>query len=65
MQHERWHEGRDETTAGPGICGRCGRGAGYAAVGFYTDGGGHQQGFVVSEKNGRWRRAVEVPGLGP
>ena len=26
-----------------------------AAVGFYTDGSGHQQGFVVSRSNGRWR----------
>src|SRR5216684_3281563 len=41
--------------AGSGSC---------AAVGFYTDGGGHQQGFVVSEQNGVWGRAVEVPGLG-
>ncbi len=35
-----------------------------AAGGYYTDGGGHQQGFVVSERNGRWGQAVEVPGLG-
>ena len=35
-----------------------------AAVGFYRDGGRHQQGFVVSERNGRWGQAVEVPGLG-
>ena len=40
--------------ASPGSC---------AAVGFYTDGGGHQQGFVVSRSNGRWRQAIEVPGL--
>ncbi len=25
---------------------------------------GHQQGFVVSERNGVWGRAIEVPGLG-
>jgi hypothetical protein len=35
-----------------------------AAGGFYGDGAGHQQGFVVSEKNGVWGRAIEVPGLG-
>jgi hypothetical protein len=35
-----------------------------AAVGSYTDGDGNQQGFVVSEINGRWRPAIEVPGLG-
>jgi hypothetical protein len=35
-----------------------------AAGGVYTDGGRHQQGFVVRERNGRWHRAVEVPGLG-
>jgi hypothetical protein len=38
--------------------GRC------AAGGYYTDGGHHQQGFVAVERNGRWRQAVEVPGLG-
>jgi hypothetical protein len=35
-----------------------------AAVGNYTDGLGHQQGFVASEKNGVWGQAIEVPGLG-
>jgi hypothetical protein len=35
-----------------------------AAGGDYTDGAGHQQGFVVSEVSGRWRRAIEAPGLG-
>jgi len=34
-----------------------------AAVGFYTDGGGHRQGFVAVEQNGAWGKAVEVPGL--
>src|SRR5262245_42740456 len=34
-----------------------------AAAGDYRDGGHHQQGFVVSERNGRWHRAIEVPGL--
>jgi len=48
-------EVRSVSCAAPGNC---------AAVGFYSDGGGHRQGFVVSERNGRWRQAVEVPGLG-
>jgi hypothetical protein len=35
-----------------------------AAVGGYVDGQGHPQGFVVSELNGVWGQAIEVPGLG-
>jgi hypothetical protein len=35
-----------------------------AAVGSYADGHGHAQGFVVSERQGRWQRAIKVPGLG-
>src|SRR5215472_11074374 len=35
-----------------------------AAVGYYTDGGHHQQGFVAVERNGRWGQAVDAPGLG-
>src|SRR5216683_5753540 len=35
-----------------------------AAGGDYRDGGGHQQGFVAVERNGRWRLAIEAPGLG-
>jgi hypothetical protein len=34
-----------------------------AAGGYYTDGNGHSQGFVVSETNSRWTAAQEVPGL--
>jgi hypothetical protein len=35
-----------------------------AAGGSYTaPDGHHQQGFVASEKNGRWGKAIEVPGL--
>lgn len=33
-----------------------------AAGGYYEDASGHQQAFVVSEKNGSWRTAIEVPG---
>jgi len=35
-----------------------------AAAGDYLDGSGHLQAFLVSEVNGRWRTAFEVPGLG-
>jgi hypothetical protein len=33
-----------------------------AAGGFYRDGPGHVQAFVVTEAGGRWRKAIEVPG---
>jgi hypothetical protein len=33
-----------------------------AAGGQYTDGSGHVQAFVVSEQNGSWGDAIEVPG---
>ncbi len=36
-----------------------------AAGGNYADGDGNVQGFVVNERNGRWGKAIEVPGLGP
>src|SRR5712692_7278956 len=35
-----------------------------AAGGFYTDGSGHTQAFVVSKANGTWAKAIEVPGSG-
>src|SRR6266487_4207865 len=34
------------------------------AGGVYRDRRGHQQGFVVSQRRGRWGTAIEVPGLG-
>ena len=34
-----------------------------AAGGFYTDSRRRQQGFVAVERNGRWGRAIMVPGL--
>jgi hypothetical protein len=40
----------------------CGAAGTCAASGFYTDGSGQEQAFVVTELKGRWRRAVEVPG---
>ena len=33
-----------------------------AAAGSYQDGSSHQQAFVVSENNGSWSKAIEVPG---
>jgi len=41
----------------------CGSAGNCAAGGGYTDSSGHGQGFVVSEKNGSWGMAIEVPGL--
>jgi len=35
-----------------------------AAGGVYRDRRGHQQGFVASQRHGRWGTAIEVPGLG-
>jgi hypothetical protein len=34
------------------------------AGGSYRDGSGHFQAFVVSERNGSWGKAIEVPGSG-
>jgi hypothetical protein len=33
-----------------------------SAGGYYIDGSGHQQAFVVSETDGTWGTAIEVPG---
>jgi hypothetical protein len=41
----------------------CGSKTACAAGGFYTDRAGHSQGFVVSERSGRWYAAASVPGL--
>ena len=35
-----------------------------AAGGDYSDSSGNGQGFVASGRNGRWGKAIEVPGLG-
>jgi hypothetical protein len=42
----------------------CAPAGGCAAGGYYFDRSGHHQGFVVSESNGVWGRAIELPGLG-
>ena len=40
----------------------CGAAGDCAAGGYYKDGSGHSQAFVVSETNGVWGHAVKVPG---
>jgi hypothetical protein len=42
----------------------CGSAGNCATGGFHTDGSGRAQAFVVSERNGSWRAAIEVPGSG-
>ena len=53
----RLAEATSVSCASPGNC---------AAVGDYSNSsGGRTQGFVAVERNGRWGKAIEVPGLGP
>jgi hypothetical protein len=33
-----------------------------SAAGYYSDGSGHDQAFVVDQVNGKWREMIEVPG---
>ncbi len=40
----------------------CGAAGSCSAGGFYTDGSGHGQAFVVSQHNGTWNHAEKVPG---
>src|SRR5215472_13122251 len=40
----------------------CGSAGNCAAGGLYKDRSGHFQAFVASERNGTWRKAIEVPG---
>jgi hypothetical protein len=40
----------------------CGAAGNCSAGGQYTDGSGHFQVFVVSETNGTWHNAEQVPG---
>jgi len=42
----------------------CGSAGNCAAGGAYADGSGHEQAFVVGERNGTWGKAIEVPGSG-
>jgi hypothetical protein len=49
--------GADINSVSCASAGNCGAG------GFYTDGAFHTQAFVVSEVNGSWGKAHEVPGL--
>jgi hypothetical protein len=40
----------------------CGSAGNCGAGGWYTDGSGHRQVFVVSQVNGAWQNAAEIPG---
>jgi hypothetical protein len=40
----------------------CGSAGNCDAGGYYTDASGHTQAFLVSQVNGIWRTAIEVPG---
>jgi hypothetical protein len=42
----------------------CGAARNCAAGGFYTDGSGRRQAFLVNERQGTWRTVIKVPGLG-
>ncbi len=42
----------------------CGSPGNCGAGGYYTDGSGHRQAFVVSEVKGTWDAAIQVPGTG-
>lgn len=46
----------DVQTVSCAAAGKC------VAGGFYRDGSGHRQLFVVDEKSGSWGKAIEVPG---
>ena len=43
----------------------CGSAGNCAAGGYYHDRFDHEQGFVVSQRNGVWGRAIRLPGPGP
>jgi hypothetical protein len=42
----------------------CGAADNCTAGGFYSDGAFHAHAFLVRERAGTWRKAIEVPGLG-
>jgi hypothetical protein len=47
------------TSVSCSLAGNCGAG------GWYTDSADHGQAFGVSEVNGTWHNAIEVPGIAP
>ena len=71
-RHGRWRRAMEVPGLGALNKGRfaavnsvsCGLAGSCSAGGYYADRRGHQQGFVAVERHGRWRRAIEVPGLG-
>jgi hypothetical protein len=54
------NKGRSGAAVGSVSCGSPGN---CAAAGYYADVGENLQGFVAVERNGRWGKAIEVPGL--
>jgi hypothetical protein len=68
----RWRKAVEEPAVGSLYSGKgasvsnvsCGAAGDCAAVGYYRDRQGHDQGFVAVERNGRWHSAIEMPGLG-
>ncbi len=56
--------GKDGRPGGGVTSVSCGSAGNCVAGGFYQDYNRHSEGFVVSERNGVWGRAIEVPGLG-
>ena len=66
--------GKGDRGAGPGGPGQggysgvgsvsCGSAGSCAVGGYYTFRGGDQGAFVATERNGRWAKAIAVPGLG-
>src|SRR5712692_4188504 len=58
------NQGANQSAGAQAVSVSCASAGNCAAVGFYTDGAGHVQAFVVSEREGHWRKAIEVPGSG-
>jgi hypothetical protein len=42
----------------------CGKAGNCTGCGYVTSAAGKSQAFVVSHRNGRWAKAIEVPGIG-
>jgi hypothetical protein len=67
--HGTWGKAMEVPGIAPGPIGgvqvtsvSCAQPGNCSAGGYYTDNSGHEQAFVVSEVDGRWRTAIEVPG---
>jgi hypothetical protein len=70
--HGTWHKAVEAPGSGALNAGAfgtinsvsCSTAGNCAAGGYYTDGSGHPQAFVLTESNGAWGKAIEVPGSG-